>query len=371
MILKILLLEDNIADADLIERQLKKDKVEFVSQRADTKNDFEKAIIIFKPDVILSDHSLPQFNSVEALKIAKRKLPQVPFILVTGTVSEEFAVECMKAGADDYILKSHLVRLSSSIEMSLQNHRFQEENILIKELNKEIGKKNNELYYLNQEKDRFVGIVSHDLQNYISAMSLSVGLIKTPDLAPDKHKTQVKHLDRNVTNMRTLLCDFLTINRIQHGVINALYNLVNIGNLVGDVVDRYEDALHKKGIKLIYSNKCEDMFFRTDMSYFSIIADNLISNAIKYTHSNKKIWVEIFKKGKNYILIVKDEGQGIPKEDFEKMYGRFQKLSPKPTNNEPTNGLGLSIVKDLVEALNATISCESEKGKGTTFTVIF
>ncbi|HXP52819.1 MAG TPA: ATP-binding protein, partial [Bacteroidia bacterium] len=88
-------------------------------------------------------------------------------------------------------------------------------------------------------------------------------------------------------------------------------------------------------------------------------------------HSGKNISVEIVKREKKYYLKVKDEGQGIPKEDIQKMYGRFQKLSPKPTNNEPSNGLGLSIVKDLVVALNGTIDCKSEVGKGTTFIVTF
>lgn len=370
MNLKILMLEDFVEDADLIERQLSRNKILFTSQRVDTRNEFEDAVKSFKPDVILSDHSLPQFNSLAALKIAKEEVPNVPFILVTGSVSEEFAVSCMKAGADDYILKTNLSRLPAAIETSLQKRKLEEENIIIKRLNAEIEKKNKELDYLNQEKDRFMGIVSHDLQNYVASMGHIVDSIKTSASGVSTQRnSQINRLDRTVNHMRTLISDFLTINRIQSGVINPIYNLVNIGNLVEDIVDRYEEASIKKDIDLTYSNKCKEAFFRTDVSYFSIIADNLISNAIKYTHPGKSIKVEVVKEDKKYILRVKDEGQGIPKEDVKKLYGKFQKLSPRPTGNEPSNGLGLSIVLDLVTALKGTIDCKSEVGKGTTFTV--
>ncbi len=370
MIIRILMLEDFVEDADFIKRQLTKDKVQFISERVDTKDEFENAVKDFKPDVILSDHSLPQFNSVEALKIAKERLPHVPFILVTGSMSEEFAVSCMKAGADDYILKSNLARLPDAIESSLQNYKLKDENIIIKNLNTKIEKQNTELNHLNQEKDRFMGMVSHDLLNYISSMALSVDLMKTSTSGMlDNRDSHLYRLDSVVTNMRTLLNNYLTTNRIESGIITPLFSLVNIGNLVNRITEGFEDVASKKNIRLTYSNKCKNIFFKTDVSYFSIITDNLISNALKYTYAGKNVWIEMIKKDEKYILKVKDEGQGIPKDDIQKMYGRFQKLSPKPTNNEPSNGLGLSIVKDLVLALNGTIDCKSEVGKGTTFTV--
>jgi signal transduction histidine kinase len=372
MNLRILMLEDVPADADLISRQLSRNKIKFESQRVDTREEFVDAVKGFKPDVVLSDHSLPQFNSLAALEIAREEIPNIPFILVTGSVSEEFAVTCIKAGADDYILKSNLARLPAAIATSLEKRKLEVENITIRKLNEEIEKKNEELNYLNQEKDRFMGIISHDLQNYIASMVLTLGFLKASvNVFSERQHIHIKRLDRSVANMRTLLSDFLTINRIQRGVINPLYNLVNIGNLVHEIVDRYEDIAGRKNIKIHFSNKCADSFFNTDVSYLGIIVDNLISNAIKYSNKEKNIWVEVVKKDKKYVLIVKDEGLGIPENDMPNMFGRFQRLSPKPTDNEPTNGLGLSIVKELVDALNATITCKSKVGTGTTFTVTF
>jgi signal transduction histidine kinase len=370
--IKILMLEDVETDADLIQRQLTRDNVKFTAERVDEEQEFIDALDAFKPDVILSDHAMPQFNSMAALEIAQRLAPKVPFILVTGSVSEEFAVTCIKSGADDYILKSNLVRLPNAIRASLEKRHLETENTIIRNLNKEIEKKNDELHYMNQEKDRFVGIVSHDLQNGISAMMLTLSMLeKDTTSINEKQWNYIKRLHRSTANMYKLLSDFLTVNRIQRGVIEPLYSLVNLGNMVQDLVDGYEDVATRKNIKLNYTNNCEDAFFRTDMSYAGIIADNLISNAIKYSPRGKEIDIKVSKKGTWYMLEVKDYGPGIPESDMAKLYGRFQKLSTKPTGGEPSNGLGLSIVKDLVDSLKAGIQCKSKVGQGTTFTVTF
>src|SRR6185437_4629020 len=132
-LMKILILEDMATDAYLIEYTLRKANFSFITKRVDTREEFIKAFDEFVPDVVLSDHSLPQFNSREALKIFKTKNTNIPFILVTGTVSEEFAVDCLKLGAHDYILKDNLTRLPSAITNSIkqtQTEREREEAIV-------------------------------------------------------------------------------------------------------------------------------------------------------------------------------------------------------------------------------------------------
>ncbi|MEJ0033531.1 MAG: response regulator [Bacteroidota bacterium] len=96
--LKILMLEDNPEDAFLIERVLRKDNMVFVSERVDTREEFCESIERFQPDVVLSDHGLPRFNSREALKISLKERATAPFILVTGTMSDEIAISCLAKG---------------------------------------------------------------------------------------------------------------------------------------------------------------------------------------------------------------------------------------------------------------------------------
>jgi DNA-binding response OmpR family regulator len=130
-LLKVLILEDSRDDVDLIERELKRGNINFTSVVVNKKVEFEKALTEFQPDIVLSDHSMPLFNSIEALKLCKDYQKDqnvcVPFILVTGAVSEEFAVLCIKAGADDYILKDRLKRLPASIEGALEKARVENE----------------------------------------------------------------------------------------------------------------------------------------------------------------------------------------------------------------------------------------------------
>ncbi len=113
---KILHLEDSSSDADLIKRSLQKAGLNFQYYFADNEKSFRMGISEFKPNVILCDHSLPQFDSLKALEIYKQTNLEIAFILVTGSVSEEYAVEMMKKGIDDYLLKNNILRLPQAIE---------------------------------------------------------------------------------------------------------------------------------------------------------------------------------------------------------------------------------------------------------------
>ncbi len=118
--LNLLLIEDVAFDAELIHRELDKAGMQFATRRVETREDFLAALSEFHPDIILADYTLPQFSAVEALRLLKEMKADVPLILVTGSHSEEVAVECMKEGADDYILKASLRRLPSALQNLLK-----------------------------------------------------------------------------------------------------------------------------------------------------------------------------------------------------------------------------------------------------------
>src|SRR5688572_21963413 len=173
--LKILMLEDLEEDAVLIERSLKKESIKFTKIRVETRDEFTKALNGFNPDVILSDHSLPKFNSIEALDVCKQRKLDIPFILVTGTVSEEFAVNCLKRGADDYILKSNLSRLPSAIEHAIRQHQYENERVKHEQM---LQLQYDELIKINKELDSFVYSVSHNLRSPLSSVLGLVNLAK-------------------------------------------------------------------------------------------------------------------------------------------------------------------------------------------------
>jgi len=124
--LRILILEDVPTDAELMERELRKGGIKFSSKRVETREDFIKEIKDFAPDLILSDYMLPHFNGMAALELAKELAPTIPFIIVTGSINEETAVECMKAGAGDYVLKDHLGRIDPAVKNAIKGRWLRE-----------------------------------------------------------------------------------------------------------------------------------------------------------------------------------------------------------------------------------------------------
>lgn len=135
----------------LIQHVLRKAGFSFKSRVVETSEEYIQALHSYEPELILSDHSLPQFNSWEALKIARKMNVTAPFILVTGSVSEEFAVECMKLGADDYILKSSLLRLPASVNNNLSKRATEQEVYTVKQLNEKLVKAYHDLALAHNE----------------------------------------------------------------------------------------------------------------------------------------------------------------------------------------------------------------------------
>lgn len=148
MRLKILILEDNEADADLLNRELKKSGLSFISEIVQTRLEFEQALENFSPDLILSDYSLPSFDAVTAFRIKQNRNPLIPFIIVSGIIGEENAVELIKDGVTDYVSKNKLFTLSTKIARALNDIQAGKEKIIA---DRKLKALNLELLELNQE----------------------------------------------------------------------------------------------------------------------------------------------------------------------------------------------------------------------------
>ena len=121
--LRILILEDVPMDAELVEYELGRAHIPFSARRVETQDEFLRELEEFRPDVILSDYTLPRFDGMTALSLARERAPSIPFLIVTGSVNEETAVGCMKAGATDYLLKSNLARIGPAVQAALERAR--------------------------------------------------------------------------------------------------------------------------------------------------------------------------------------------------------------------------------------------------------
>ena len=118
--LRVLILEDNPADAELIQRELKRVGIAFISHLVEGKREFKKALKEFQPQIILSDFKLPRFDGMAALEIARHEAPDIPFIFVSGSIGEEQAIETLALGASDYIFKDNLQRLGPAVKREIE-----------------------------------------------------------------------------------------------------------------------------------------------------------------------------------------------------------------------------------------------------------
>jgi PAS domain S-box-containing protein len=241
-----------------------------------------------------------------------------------------------------------------------------------KRLEHELTKANEELYHLNQEKNRFIGIASHDLQNPISAIMMTTELLrKTGSNLTEVQRKLLRNVENATDRMSSLIKNVLNLNRIERGVIQPEFKVMNVKSCVWDVVNRNTIFAEKKKIKLVFNALNEkDLTLETDCNYFSHIIENLISNAIKFTHTGKTVEVTVEKKEKSIRVHVKDEGQGIKHEELHLLFHQFEKLSARPTAGEYSTGLGLSIAREYAQILRGSIEVESEWGIGSTFTLV-
>jgi len=359
--LRILVLEDVEDDVGLIARVLQKEGIAFETNRVDTRQEFVDALRSYEADVILSDHRLPQFNSFDALKLCRRAGVQIPFILVTGSVSEEFAVSCLKQGADDYVLKSNLIRLPAAIVNALKQKALERER---KRSDMELRKQNEELVKINKELDSFVYSVSHNLRAPLMSV---LGLLNLAKMNDQDNENHLEHyfgmMEHSIQKLDETLKEILDYSR------NARNNLhikrVSLSEMVNDSIERlrYMEGSDQI-VKEIQINEAIPLY--SDAYRLSVIFNNLLSNAIKYRDVQKdecyvRFVINVDERRATFHF--HDNGIGIAEHLLPKVFDMFFRA----TERSEGAGLGLYIVKETVEKLMGHISVESTYGKGTSF----
>ncbi|HYF70150.1 MAG TPA: ATP-binding protein [Ohtaekwangia sp.] len=361
--LKVLVLEDLEDDMEMIHRVLTRAGLHVKTKRVDTREEFLLALDEFKADVILSDHALPQFNSVEALKLCRKEGLQIPFIVVTGAVSEEFAVNTLKQGADNYVLKSNLARLPSAINSALK-HR--EDEVAKIRATEELVLQNEELTKINKELDSFVYSVSHNLKAPLSSVMGLLNLAKIEDAKQGNNFMQYfGMMERSIQKLDETLREIIDYSR------NARKELaiekIDFSKLVQDNLERME---YMPGADLIAKEISidDDYPFYSDAYRLSVIFNNLISNAFKYADpfkSNPFLKIEITTTSTYADIRFEDNGIGIQEEYIQKVFDMFFRA----TMQKEGAGLGLYIVKEATDKLNGTIDVKSVVGEGTRFLI--
>ncbi len=359
--LKILMLEDVEDDAGLIVRALKSEGINFSWKRVDTRLDFENSLSEFLPDVILSDHALPQFDSIEALKLMKHEGSTIPFILVTGAVSEEFAVNCLKLGADDYVLKSNLSRLPTAIRQALKQYDVE---IKRKRAENNLRKQNEELVKINRELDSFVYSVSHNLRAPLMSMLGLIHIAQRED-KENNFEPYWEMMTKSIFNLDETLKEILDYSKNSR---NEIANTkIDIQELYSETCEKlkYLETFDQLSFNFTLN---QSVNFYSDPFRLSVILTNLLSNSIKYNNPyvSSYVTIQINISEEEALIKISDNGIGISPDLLPRIFEMFF----RGTEKSDGAGLGLYIVKEAIEKLKGSIQVESVEESSTTFTII-
>ncbi len=328
--LKVLILEDVQYDAELMEYEMRREGIEFKSNRVETEEDFIRELKDFKPDIILADHSLPHFDGFSALELTKKISLQTPFIFVSGKIGNEFAVEMLKNGAKDYVFKNNIKKLAPAIKRAITERNEIEELIISK----------NHLQEALEEKEMLLKEIHHRVKNNLMIISNLLELQSY--YIKDKADLNVFRDSKTRADSMALIHEKLyqstDLKRINFGEY--------IHSLAYDIFDTYNIATDR--IKLVINVENRMLDINTSIP-LGLIINELLTNSLKYAFPDDKkgIIIIIFSKTDDeFTLIIKDNGIGLaPNIDFRN-----------------TDSLGLNLVNNLTRQIDGNIELDYDEG---------
>ena len=242
---------------------------------------------------------------------------------------------------------------------------------MVDERTKELRSSNMRLTEANEQKSELLSMAAHDLKNPLQAIIGFSELISLRQDCPENIKKNAHLILEASRGMLETINNTLNITVIREGKVTiSNEELIDLTELSRLVVEIYSEFAKKKN-QIVITRFWSDCFIKGEKERIKIVIENLLSNAIKYSPLNRNIILSVQKTGKNVVLSVKDEGSGFSEEDRDKMFEKFRRLSSKPTAGESSTGIGLSIVKKIVDLHRGKIWLESTEGEGSIFFVSF
>lgn len=241
----------------------------------------------------------------------------------------------------------------------------------LKAINELIVQQNEKLEELNHEKNSLISIVSHDLSTPFATIQVWGYVLQAEagSLSEDQQKALNKILQAS-NHGDEMIRRILDVEKQHIGDHRMQLENFDLNIFTENVIEAFRPVAARKEIRIHAEMPDKELYLLSDKQLVARICENLLSNAIKYTPKGKNVWISINDEQDAISIKVRDEGVGIEKDELPFLFSKYSKISSQPTDGEPSNGLGLSIVKRIVQELNGKIFCESEVGKGSLFTVV-
>jgi signal transduction histidine kinase len=358
--LRVLLIEDNHLDAELVLRAMRLDGFDVSARVVQDEAGFVEALRTHCPEVVLADYNLPTWRGMEALDVLRRKGLDIPMIMVSGALGDVTAVECIKQGATDYVLKDGLARLPEVVRRAL---REKQEHGLRHQAEKDLAKKAEELARSNADLEQFAYVASHDLQEPLRMVTAYTQLLaeRYRGKLDDNADKFIGYASEGALRMQVLIQDLLAFSRV--GRKESAGESVDCELIMKDVLQTLASSIQESGAVVTYANLPAVWADRTQMAQ---VFQNLIGTAIKFRGKEPSlISVQAEKSDQQWLFTVRDNGIGIAPEDAENIFVVFQRLHAR--TEYPGNGIGLAICKKIIERYGGRIWVESQAGSGSVF----
>jgi signal transduction histidine kinase len=409
--IRVLFIEDSEDDVLLEMNELSKSGHNIIYERVDNPADFRKALDEKTWDCIISDYSMPYFSGLEAISELKQNGKDIPFILVSGVIGEETAVQAMKAGSHDYIMKNQLSRLLPAVEREMREAKVRrQKHIVVKALReseknlkqqiKDYQSLNAEYQVLNEElkkslehirkingdliiaknkaeesdrlKSAFLSTMNHELRTPLNHILGFSDLILS-GVNPEALKDYVQKIQTSGKALLYIIEDIFDLALVEQSEIKVKRRSFALMNLFDENKLSFNEVLRSSGkdeqIKLQFrpDSKYLKSYILSDRNKINQILINLFKNAIKFT-SNGFIEFGFTVPEENKIqFYVKDTGIGIPADKQEIIFDWFRQGDDTHSRQYSGVGIGLSLAKKISQVLNGDITVDSEPGKGSTF----
>lgn len=324
---------------------------------------------------------LQQKRDLQNAEIQKKELEEKERqkeIDIKNTKLELQQTQLDRAGIRQQSLSFILVLFVALIALALlgymtkrrDNKKLQTQYHEINKQKEKIESINASLVELNEEKNDLIGIVAHDLKSPLNQISGMLEIMKlTSKDQPTEQQSYTNKIEQATNRLKRMVTKILDVSAIESKTLNITLEKLDATQLLDDIVNRFAETAAKKNISIVKEFAKEIPTINTDAGYVSEVVDNLMSNAVKYSPLGKQITVRLSTKSSFLRMEFIDQGQGISEKDMKYLFGKYHKLTAIPTAGEDSTGLGLSIVKKYVQALQGKVWCESEEGRGSNFIV--
>jgi len=323
----------------------------------------EEALVLIDqhhPDIILLDNKLPGIEGVEVLEQIKDKEIDTMVMMITSFASLELAVKATNNGAYSFIPKPFTPQeLRGAVEQITKR-------LFLKRMTKKMNTVGKQVRFM------FLSVLSHELKSPLNAIEGYLRMMQDKQMGEniDDYEKMISRSLERISGMRTLIMDLLDLTKIESGKKLREFKQLNLCETARVAVDSMEPYAIQRNVT-VHFNSEKDVIFYADSDEMEIIFNNLISNAIKYNSENGEVFITVDRIEDEIIVTVRDTGIGMTQEEIGKLFQEFVRIKNIKTKNISGSGLGLSILKKLVEMYSGKIEVTSIPDEGSTFKIIF